>query len=150
MDRLRLNGAERVLDLYCGVGLFTSFLASRAAQVVGIESFAPAVRDAEANLDEFDNVELYEASVEDVLPHLAGPFDAALLDPPRTGCARPALEALAAHQPKRIVYVSCDPPTLARDGKRLAGHGYQLQEVQPLDMFPQTYHVETVSVWART
>ncbi len=147
LDRLQLKPGGSVLDLYCGVGLFTAFLAPRAGRIVGVESYSPAVRDAEVNLDEFDNVELYEAPVEDVLPHLVGPFDAAVLDPPRTGCAPAAIDALASLAPARIVYVSCDPPTLARDGKRLAARGYRLEDVQPLDMFPQTYHIETVSVW---
>jgi 23S rRNA (uracil1939-C5)-methyltransferase len=149
MERLQPRPGDRVLDLYCGVGLFTAFLASQAGHVVGVESYASAVRDAEINLDEFDNVELYEAPVEAVLPHLTGPFEAAVLDPPRTGCAQAALNALATLGPQRIVYVSCDPPTLARDGRRLAARGYRLEEVQPLDMFPQTYHIETVSVWAK-
>jgi 23S rRNA (uracil1939-C5)-methyltransferase len=150
IERLGLRGGESVLDLYCGVGLFAAFIAPRAGRVAGVESYSPAVRDAEINLDEFDNVELYEAPAEEALSHLNGRFDAAVLDPPRAGCERAVLEALAALAPARIVYASCDPATLARDGKRLAAAGYQLEDVQPLDMFPQTYHIETVSLWQRT
>jgi 23S rRNA (uracil1939-C5)-methyltransferase len=134
-----------VLDLYCGVGLFTAFLAPAAGRVVGVEAFEPAVDDAAVNLDEFDNVELYLAAVEDALPALAGPFDAALLDPPRAGCAPAALQALLAQRPARIVYVSCDPATLARDTRGLLDGGYVLDWVQPVDMFPQTYHIEAVA-----
>ena len=147
LEALALRGGEAVLDLYSGVGLFTAFLAPVAGRVVGVEAFAPAVADAAANLDEFDNVEIYEAPVETVLPGLEGRFDAVVLDPPRAGCEPEALEALVQTQAARIVYVSCDPATLARDAKRLAAGGYRLTWAQPLDMFPQTHHVETVAVF---
>jgi 23S rRNA (uracil1939-C5)-methyltransferase len=107
------------------------------------------VADAAANLDEFDNIEIYEDLVEDVLPELPGPFDAAVLDPPRAGCAPEVLRALAAAQVARIVYVSCDGATLARDAARLAALGYDLNRVQPVDMFPQTHHIECVADFAR-
>ncbi len=149
LEALALQQGEAVLDLYSGVGLFTAFLAPIAGRVVGVESFAPAVADAAVNLDEFDNVEIYEAAVEDVLPGLAGPFDAVLLDPPRAGCTPEGLDALLATQVARIVYVSCDPATLARDAKRLVAGGYTLSWAQPLDMFPQTYHVECVALFNR-
>jgi len=142
---LALTGQERVLDLYSGVGLFSAFLAPRARQVIGVEAYEPAVADAALNLDEFDNIEIYAAPVEDVLPQLAGPFDAAVLDPPRAGCDPAALAALLAARVARIVYVSCDAATLARDARRLVDGGMTLDWVQPLDMFPQTYHVECVA-----
>lgn len=145
LDGLALTGAERVLDLYSGVGLFSAFLAPRARQVIGIESYEPAVADAAANLDEFDNVEIYAAPVEDVLPLLDGQFDAAVLDPPRAGCEPAALAALLSARLARIVYVSCDAATLARDARRLVDGGLALDWVQPVDMFPQTYHVECVA-----
>src|SRR5581483_7282645 len=147
LDRLDLQGGESVLDLYAGVGLFTAFLAERAGLVTSVESYAPAVADADANLSEFDNVELIEGAVEEVLPDLQGPFDAAVLDPPRTGLEAAALDALVALAPRRIVYVSCDPATLARDAKRMAAKGYQLRDVQPVDMFPQTFHIEAVATF---
>jgi 23S rRNA (uracil1939-C5)-methyltransferase len=136
-----------VLDLYCGVGLFTAFIAPAAGRVVGVEAFAPAVADAAANLDEFDHIEIYEAAVEEVVPGLTDRFDAVVLDPPRAGCDPQALEALVGIQAARIVYVSCDPATLARDAKRLAAEGYRLAWAQPLDMFPQTHHVECVALF---
>lgn len=149
LQGLALAGGEVVLDLFCGVGLFTAFIAPVAGRVVGVESFAPAVADAAVNLDEFENIEIYEAMVEAVLPGLEGPFDAVVLDPPRAGCTPQGLDALLARPVARIVYVSCDPATLARDAKRLVAGGYALAWAQPLDMFPQTYHVETVALFTR-
>jgi len=149
LARLDLRGGESVLDLYAGVGLFTAFIAERAALVTSIESYPPAVTDADDNLADLNNIDLIEGNVEDVLPDLEGPFDAAVLDPPRTGLDVRALDALAAHAPGRIVYVSCEPSTLARDAKRLVKHGYRLVDVQPVDMFPQTYHIECVAHFER-
>jgi 23S rRNA (uracil1939-C5)-methyltransferase len=149
LEGLELQGRETVLDLYCGVGLFTAFIAPIVTRVVGIESFAPAVSDAAVNLGEFDNVEIYQASAEAALPALGIAFDAIVLDPPRAGCAPEVVESLAASGAARIVYVSCDPATLARDAKRLASGGYALDWAQPLDMFPQTYHVECVAKFSR-
>ncbi|MEP7288368.1 MAG: class I SAM-dependent RNA methyltransferase [Chloroflexota bacterium] len=145
LSRLDLHGTESVLDLYAGVGLFTAFLAERAALVTSIESYPPAVTDADQNLAEFDNIDLIEGGVEDVLSDLEGPFELAVVDPPRAGMEPEALDALAAFAPLRIVYVSCDPATFARDAKRLAVKGYRLVDVQPLDMFPQTWHIELVA-----
>ncbi len=133
------------LDLYSGVGLFTAFLAERFESVVGVESFAPAVEDARFNLAGQANVAFEVGSVEAVLGGLKGPFSVAVVDPPRAGMAPAALDALIAQQPVRIAYVSCDPSTLARDAKRLVGAGYTLVQVQPVDMFPQTYHIEAVA-----
>lgn len=149
LDRLDLRGGESVLDLYAGVGLFTAFIAERASLVTSVESYPPAVTDADENLADLDNIDLIEGSVEDVLPDLEGPFDAAVLDPPRTGLDVRALDALVAHAPGRVVYVSCEPSTLARDAKRLVKHGYRLVDVQPVDMFPQTYHIECVALMSR-
>jgi len=141
-----LSPTAAVLDLYSGVGLFSAFLAPRVGHLIGIEAYPPAVADAAVNLDEFDNVEIYEASVEHALPALAGPFAAAVLDPPRAGCHPAVLAALLAAQVAQIVYVSCDAATLARDLKTLvAAGGYRLDWVQPVDMFPQTHHVEMVA-----
>ncbi|PJF36499.1 MAG: 23S rRNA (uracil(1939)-C(5))-methyltransferase RlmD [Candidatus Thermofonsia Clade 1 bacterium] len=150
LARLALQGTEHVLDLYSGVGLFTAFLAERAALVTAIEGFPTAVDDADANLRDLSNVTLIEGLVEDVLPELDETFDAVVLDPPRSGVEITALDALAALAPAQIVYVSCDPATLARDARRLIAKGYTLQDVQPLDMFPQTYHIEAVATFTRS
>jgi len=144
---LDLSDGATVLDVYCGVGLFSAFIAPLAARVIGIESFEPAVDDAAVNLEAFENVEIYNAPAEVVLPLLTGRVDAAVLDPP--GCALAVLEALIALTPARLVYVACDPATFARDAGRLVAGGYRLDGVQPLDMFPQTYHVESVARFSR-
>ncbi len=147
LEYLDLQGGETVLDAYCGVGLFTTHLAQRAGLVVGIEQSPAAVADLLENSADFDNVEIIEGPVEAVLPDLDTRFDAAVVDPPRAGLDRFALDALVERRPARLVYVSCDPATLARDAKRLARAGYRLVEVQPVDMFPQTYHVESVALF---
>ncbi len=146
---LDLQGDETVVDAYCGVGLFATHLAERVNLVIGIESSPSAVDDLLVNTENQDNVEIVEGAVEDVLPAITVPVDAALLDPPRGGVDRFALDALVALDPARIVYVSCDPATLARDAKRLRSERYGLIETHPVDMFPQTYHVESVSLFAR-
>lgn len=147
---LALRGGETVLDVYSGVGLFSAFIAPLAARVIGIEAFAAAVDDAAVNLDEFDNVEIYNAPAEVVLPTLALDVraDAVVLDPPRAGCAPAVLDALSAMRLNRLVYVACDPATFARDARRLVAGGTMLERVQPVDMFPQTYHIECVATFA--
>ena len=144
-----LQGTESVLDAYCGVGLFTSFLAEQAFHVTGIEINPPAIVDARYNLAGFDNVDIIEGSVDDILPNMDREFDVVVLDPPRTGLDRHALDAIGNGNTQRIVYVSCDPATLARDSQRLTKFGYKLEWVQPVDMFPQTYHIENVALLLR-
>jgi len=145
-DLAAITRGETLLDAYCGVGTFALSLGRNAARVIGIEESPSAIADAQANNILGDRAEFLEGRVEEVLPGIGGPLDVAVLDPPRVGCAGRALKALASRQPKRIVYVSCDPATLARDLARLAELGYDLVLTQPVDMFPQTYHVETVSL----
>ncbi len=144
---------DTLLDLYCGVGLFSAFFASRAGRVIGVESSASACEDFAVNLDEFDNVELYEGAAEEILPALveriANPLYA-IVDPPRAGLDRRVLDAmLKTLGPRLIAYVSCDPSTLARDAKRLILGGYRLVQVTPFDLFPQTYHIESVSIFEK-
>jgi 23S rRNA (uracil1939-C5)-methyltransferase len=114
-----------------------------------IEAHPAAAADARYNLSGFPHVEVEAGTVEEVAPGLEGPFDVVVADPPRTGCSPEALEALWALRPSRWIHVSCDPATLARDARRLIDAGYRLVEVQPFDMFPQTYHVEAVSLFVR-
>lgn len=146
-DFAELRGSEAVLELYCGVGLFAAGLSAASSRVVGVEASPDAVADAGVNLDHTENVELYQGLAEAILADLADQaFDVAVLDPPRSGSEPAVVDALAAIRPNRIVYVSCDPATFARDARRLGQTGYRLQTVQPVDMFPQTFHVETVSL----
>jgi 23S rRNA (uracil1939-C5)-methyltransferase len=151
---LAAKPTETVVDAYCGVGTISLFVAEDCAHVFGIEQVAPAIEDAKANAaaNGVKNAEFLCGNVEDVLPRLlarAGGVDAIVLDPPRKGCEEAALEAIAKSTAKRVVYVSCNPATLARDCKYLAAHGFALSAVRPVDMFPQTCHVETVVLMVR-
>lgn len=142
-----LSGNERVVDAYAGVGTFGLSLAADARLVWLVESHPRSVADARVNASELRNVEILEGAAEAVLP--AWPAgrprpDVAVLDPPRAGCQPALLDALVSLGVPRIVYVSCDPATLARDLRHLARAGYRVEAVQPVDMFPQTYHIETV------
>ena len=137
---------RHIVDAYCGVGLFSAFLAPRCDQLTGIELSEAACNDFATNLDEFEHVALYMGKVEQVLPALEIRPDLILLDPPRAGLDARALEGLLKAQPQQVIYVSCDPATLARDLRKLLDDGYTLQSVTPFDMFPQTYHVETISL----
>ncbi len=143
------KGHETLLDLYCGVGLFGLSLAEDVGLVVGIDASESAMEDAAYNAEHFgvENVALHEGPVEEVLDALWEPAELVVLDPPRSGAGRAVFENLRRLRARRIVYVSCDPATLARDAAYLRELGYQLQVVQPVDMFPQTYHIETVSLW---
>ncbi len=146
---LDLKGNEHVLDAYCGVGLFTAFLAEEANFVTGIEVNPPAVADAHHNLADFDNIRILEGPVEHVLQDIDQKLDAVLVDPPRTGLDPAVIDAIVEKGGERLVYVSCDPATLARDCRRLIRQGYTLDWVQPIDLFPQTYHIENVALLTR-
>jgi 23S rRNA (uracil1939-C5)-methyltransferase len=141
-----------LLDLYCGVGLFSKFFADKYAKVIGIESSPSACEDFAVNLDEFNTVELYEGAAEEILPALAPQLTQPthmIVDPPRAGLDKHALDAIIKINPQVIVYVSCDPSTLARDAARLIKGGYTLKQVTPFDLFPQTYHIESISIFER-
>lgn len=150
-ERLDLTGDETVVDAYAGVGVFAILLAPYVATAIAIEESSSAVADARENAEGLDNVVFIEARTEDALGSLSehtgdsGVPDAVVLDPPRVGCHPGTLDALLALRPSRVVYVSCDPPSLARDLDILANGGYAVDSVEPVDMFPQTYHVECVA-----
>lgn len=149
-----LTGTETVLDAYCGVGSLTLFLARQAKEIYGIEVVPEAIHDAKANaaLNQMTNTRFLVGETEKVLPELVKQgvrFDVGVVDPPRSGCERSVLESFAANGVERIVYVSCNPSTLARDLKILTELGYEVREIQPVDMFPQTYHVECVVLMSR-
>jgi 23S rRNA (uracil1939-C5)-methyltransferase len=149
LAHLPVSTATTLLDVYCGVGLFSLFFAPRVGRLIGIESSPSACEDFAVNLDEFDNVELYEAPAEEVLPALDMKPNIVIVDPPRLGLEKRALEALLVLGPPRIAYVSCDPSTLGRDAARLIAGGYRLVQVTPFDLFPQTYHIESISIFEK-
>ena len=149
-DFAGLTGRETVVDAYSGTGTIALYLASRARRVIGLEALGPAVADARENarLNQVQNVRFVQGAVEALLPGLGAgsdPVDVVILDPPRRGCAPEVLDALIRLQPSRVVYLSCDPATLARDLGYLARSGFAVRRVQPVDMFPQTGHVECVA-----
>jgi 23S rRNA (uracil1939-C5)-methyltransferase len=149
LSKVSLEEKSLVLDVYCGVGLFSVFLAPYVKKLIGIESHPAATEDFLYNLSGMDNVELYDAPAEEVLSQLDLEPDLILLDPPRAGLSRLVLDAVVDLNPETIVYVSCDPATLGRDVSRLMTQGYQLIESTPLDMFPQTYHIESFNIFQR-
>ena len=145
-----LTGEETVWDLYCGIGTISLFLAQRAKQVYGVEIVPQAVEDARRNaeLNGIENAEFYVGKAEEILPELYEKekvrADVIVVDPPSKGCEESLLETMVQMKPERIVYVSCDPATLARDLKYLCGEGYEMVRVRGVDQFPMTVHVETV------
>ena len=145
-----LTGEETVWDLYCGIGTISLFLARKARKVYGVEIIPDAIEDARRNasLNGFTNTEFYVGKAEEVLPEKYEKegvrADVIVVDPPRKGCDENLLSTMVKMQPERIVYVSCDSATLARDLRYLCDNGYELKRVCPADMFPQTVHVETV------
>jgi 23S rRNA (uracil1939-C5)-methyltransferase len=144
---ISLDPYTTLLDVYCGVGLFSAFLAPRVGRLIAIEAAPSAVEDFTVNLDEFENVELYQDAAENVLAQIIVQPDIILVDPPRSGLERDALEGILRLKPRLLVYVSCDPATLGRDARRLAEGGYRLEIITPFDLFPQTYHIESISFW---
>ncbi len=150
LEYAALTGKETVLDLYCGIGSISLFLAKRARKVIGVEIVEAAVADAihNAELNQITNAEFYTGKVEEVIPRLYKEqgikADVIVVDPPRKGCDSALLETIIKIAPSRVVYVSCDPSTLARDVNFLTEHGYVVEKVQPVDMFPMGTHVETV------
>jgi 23S rRNA (uracil1939-C5)-methyltransferase len=149
MTNLPITQSTTLLDVYCGVGLFSAYLAPKCKSVIGIESSESSCEDFTVNLDEFDNVELYEGTAEDVMPHLEAKPDIVLVDPPRAGLDKAVVDGILNLSPRVIAYVSCDPSTLARDAARLINGGYHLKDVTPFDLFPQTYHIESISMFER-
>ncbi len=145
-DRLKLGPEDVLLDAYTGVGTFAILLAPHVKQVIAVEESSAAVADAKQNAADLQNIEFVLGRTEDVLRKLQVTPDVVVLDPPRSGCQPRALESLIAMAPSRVAYVSCDAETLGRDLKILCAGGYRLDEVAPLDMFPQTHHVECVAL----
>ena len=157
-----LKGGETVWDLYCGIGTISLFLAEKAGQVYGVEIVPQAIDDARKNaeINGITNAEFFVGKAEEVLPEYYEDYarqhggekaraDVIVVDPPRKGCDQALLETIVKMAPGRVVYVSCDSATLARDLKYLCGEGYVLEKVRPVDMFPETVHVETVCLLSK-
>ena len=157
LDYAGLTGNEAVWDLYCGIGTISLFLAKKAKQVYGVEIVPQAIDDAKNNakINDITNAEFYVGKAEEVLPEYYKEYekthngetahaDVIVVDPPRKGCEESLLQTIVDMQPEKVVYVSCDSATLARDVKFLRAKGYELKDVTPVDQFPHTVHVETV------
>ena len=154
LEYAQLTGNESVIDAYCGIGTISLFLAQKAKEVYGVEIVPQAIEDAKRNaeLNGIDNAYFEAGPAEVVIPNWYAEgkrFDVLVVDPPRKGCDEKLLNTILEYKPKRIVYVSCNPATLARDLRILEDGGYRTQEVQPVDMFPQSSHVECVSLLQR-
>lgn len=150
LDYANLTGDETVLDAYCGIGTISLFLAQKAKDVYGVEIVPEAIEDAKRNaeLNNITNAHFEAGAAEVVIPKLYAEgkrFDVLVVDPPRKGCDEELLNTILEYKPKRVVYVSCNPGTLARDLRILEDGGYRTQEVQPVDMFPHSSHVECVA-----
>lgn len=150
VDWLKEIPHESVLELYAGAGNFTFSIASIAKKVVASDIDGKAIKFAKERQQEkgIQNVEFFSASAEDAVKQFQGSCDAVVIDPPRKGCAE-AIEAIVSVKPQSILYISCDPSTLARDIRTFGENGYKLCKSMPVDMFPQTYHIESVSILMR-
>ena len=147
-EGLDLRGTDVVVDAYAGVGTFAVLLAPFVRKIIAIEESHSAIVDAQSNTNGASHIELVEAKTEIALGEIAEAVDSVILDPPRAGCDERVLDALARLQPRRISYVSCDPETQARDLHALTLRGFRLLSLQPVDMFPQTHHIEAVATLA--
>jgi 23S rRNA (uracil1939-C5)-methyltransferase len=153
-DLAGLTGRERVFDLYCGIGTIALALAGSAGEVWGIDVIEPAIADAmkNARMNGVDNVRFFAGDVRTAMRPLveeAGKPDVVVVDPPRPGLSQKIVRRILESDPKRIVYVSCNPTTLAPNARQMVDAGYVLKEVRPVDMFPQTAHVEAVALLER-
>ena len=149
LEYAELSGDETVFDAYCGTGTITLFLSQKAKKVYGVEIIEPAIVNAKENakLNNVENAEFFVGKSEEIIPDLISngiKADVIVVDPPRKGCDSKLLETMVKMTPKRIVYVSCDPATLARDLKVLSEQGYEVEKVCAVDQFSHSSHVETV------
>lgn len=150
LEYAELKENDTVFDIYCGIGTISLFLAQKATKVYGIEIVEAAIKDAKINakLNNLDNVEFYTGKAEEVVPKMykeGKTANVVVVDPPRKGCDEKVLDTIVSMAPDRVVYVSCNPSTLARDLAYLDERGYRCSEIQPVDMFPHTMHVECVA-----
>lgn len=143
------NECHNVLDVYSGVGFFSAFLAAGLESITGVETSDSACEDFINNLDEFSNVSLYRGKAEYVLPQLEDDYDCILVDPPRAGLKKEVTRTILDKTPSLLIYVSCNPSTMARDARHLNEAGYDLQTSIIVDMFPQTFHIESVNIFRK-
>jgi len=155
LDYADLHGDEVVWDLYCGIGTISLFIAEKAKQVYGVEIIPQAIEDAKMNasINQITNAEFFVGAAEEVLPTKYKEenlnADVIVVDPPRKGCEESLLDTIVQMAPKKVVYVSCDPATLARDLKYLCERGYELSKVRAVDQFAHSVHIETVCLLSR-
>ena len=150
-EYLDVDKEDIVLDLYCGIGSISIYIANHVKRVYGVEIAEESIKDARTNarLNKINNIEFITGKAEETLPYLITrgvEANKVIVDPPRKGCDKRVLDAIISIKPERIVYVSCNPTTLARDLKILVENGYMVKEVQPVDMFPHTAHIESVTL----
>ncbi len=153
-DYAKFNGSENVFDLYCGIGTISIFIADSVKTVFGVEVVEDAIKDAKENaeMNKKKNIEFEVGEVETVIPKMYKEGKTAniiFVDPPRKGCDEKLLETIKDMEAEKVIYISCNPATLARDLKYLTDNGYEIRKIQPVDMFPQTSHVETVCLLER-
>jgi 23S rRNA (uracil1939-C5)-methyltransferase len=152
LEFAELTGKETVFDLYCGVGTISLFLARKALKVIGVESIPHAVNDAQKNaaINHILNADFIAGKAEEIIPALVQQkgvkADVVVVDPPRKGCDKLLIDTIIQMRPQKLIYVSCDPKSLARDLKILQDNGFKTKHVQPVDMFPHTVHVESVAL----
>ncbi|MCC3869097.1 23S rRNA (uracil(1939)-C(5))-methyltransferase RlmD [Terrisporobacter mayombei] len=151
LEYANLGENDTVFDIYCGIGTISLFLAQKAKKVYGIEIVGEAIKDAKINakINNLDNVEFYVGKAEEVVPKMykqGKHANVVVVDPPRKGCDEKVLDTIVSMEPDRVVYVSCNPSTLARDLNYLDERGYKCLEVQPVDMFPHSVHIENVAL----
>ena len=149
LNRLSPTGQEVLVDTYAGVGTLAALMAPHVHQVIAIEESAAAIKDARINVQGLANVEIRQGRTEELLSTISPPPDVVLLDPPRSGCHPTAIAALEKLAPKQVFYVSCNPTTLARDLSLLAKGSFKVEEVLPVDLFPQTHHIECIAILSR-
>lgn len=146
-----VKSSDRILDAYCGIGSMSLYLAQSARKVIGVESYPPAIQDAVHNThkNKLRNCDFLTGACEILIPQLIDEFELVVIDPPRSGCTEELINGIARLAPESIVYVSCNPSTLARDLALFSRKGFEAVTIQPVDMFPQTSHVETIVLITR-
>ena len=149
-EEMCFTGEQIIVDAYSGVGTFSVLLAGSVQKVIAIEESTAAIDDALENIKGFPNIQLLKGKTENILNQITEPIHSIILDPSRVGCEESVLKTLSMMAPKTIIYVSCDPDSFARDLKILEEGGFSLRKIQPVDMFPQTRHIELIAFLSYT